>query len=110
ADSVIAANPAIAAAKAICAALSHPIVASNRSAPPGSRGIDYPDVSNGLDVLNRSKPQPQKVRENQYQLDCTSLEQNRVGYLTAVELETSVSMVTLLPPPDTKISREEDGS
>ncbi|MCI67947.1 hypothetical protein A2U01_0089206 [Trifolium medium] len=41
ADSGIAANPAVAATKANCAALSHPIAASNRSAPLGSRGIDY---------------------------------------------------------------------
>ncbi|MCI87394.1 hypothetical protein A2U01_0108677, partial [Trifolium medium] len=36
ADSGIAANPAVAAAKANCVALSHPIAASNCSTPPGS--------------------------------------------------------------------------
>ncbi|GAU26832.1 hypothetical protein TSUD_289370 [Trifolium subterraneum] len=39
------ANPAVAATKANCFTLSHPIVVNNRSALPGSRAIDYPALN-----------------------------------------------------------------
>jgi hypothetical protein len=66
--------PAVAAAKANCTALIHPIVASNRSTPPGSRGIDYPGysmlfyINNGLHAsLNLHTS---NARECQSMLNC----------------------------------------
>lgn len=54
--------------------------------------------------------QAKKVRDTKCLLGCTSSEQIWTGHLTAVELETSASMVIPLPPPDMKMAREEDGS
>jgi hypothetical protein len=75
-------------AKANCTVLSHPIVASNHSAPTGSRGIDYPGYSM-LFYINNGLPASLNLHTSNAR-EC----QNMLNYWTKIAIFPMTSLLS----------------